>query len=102
MKPHYTRSAVQPVQASLLSDDTLRLRYQVLPETAYYSKGVDYAIQNGVMRVYIVRCGIKQSCQPMAETRIPLDADWAAEVHLPYHGEQVVVVHDDGEQVVYP
>lgn len=102
MKPHYTKSAVEPVQAALLSKDTLQLRYKVLPETAYYSKGVDYQVNDGVMRVYINRCGIKQSCHPMAETRIPLGAAWEAEVHLPYHGEQVIVVHGDGDQVVYP
>lgn len=102
MKPQYSKSAVTPIVARPLGNDQISLRYRVYPESTYYSKGVDYQIDGDTLKVYIARCGINEACTPMAETVIPLDGKWEAEVHLPHHGEKVIVVHSDKEEQVYP
>jgi hypothetical protein len=102
MKAQYSQSSVEPVQARTLDNQRISLRYRVYPESMYYSKGVDYRIDGDTIKVYIARCSIKEACTPMAETVIPLDGKWEAEVHLPHHGEKVVVVHSDAEEQVYP
>lgn len=102
MKPFYPRSVVQPVTVEKLPDAQIGLRYRVYPESSHYSGGVDYERSGDTLRVVIGRCAIGASCEPMARSVVPLDDAWQAEVHLPYRGERVVVVHADGEQQVYP
>lgn len=102
MKAQYSRSSVEPVQASKLDDSQIALRYRILPESQFYSKGVDYSREGDTLRVFIKRCGVSETCKPMADNTLPSDNSWQAEVHLPYQGEKVVVVHADGEQQVYP
>ncbi len=102
MKPQYSQSSVTPVTVTKLANDKISMRYRVYPESMFYSKGVDYQASDNTLKVYIKRCNINEACSPMAETVIPLDKSWQAEVHLPYQGENVVVVHADGEQSVFP
>jgi hypothetical protein len=102
MKPHYSKSVVQPVVVKKISDDAISIRYRVFPETSYYSKGVNYEAVDGALRIYIDRCSIQETCKPMAETSIPLDAKWEAEVRVPYHQEKVILVHSDEEEQIYP
>jgi hypothetical protein len=102
MKAQYSRSSVEPVQATQRPDGQLALRYRILPESQFYSKGVDFREHDGTLQVFIKRCGIDEACAPMAPNVLPADDSWQAEVHLPYRGGTVVVVHADGEQQVYP
>lgn len=102
MKPSYPRKQVDPVSVMPLGSDEVSLRYRVYPESSYYSGGVDYAVESGVIKVVIGRCKVGGSCEPMARSNIPLDDKWEAQVTLPYHGEKIVVVHADGDEQVYP
>lgn len=102
MKAYYSKSDVQPVGVEKADDGALVMTYRVLPETRFYSNGVNYVADGDVTKVYIDRCEIDRECAPMAATEIPLDARWSARVRIPYHGGRVVVVHADGEQQVYP
>lgn len=101
-KPFYPQSVVQPVVVEQRSDAEIAMRYRVYPESSHYSAGVDYEQAGDVLRVVIARCAVGAACEPMARSAIPLDDAWEAEVHLPYRGERVIVVHADGEQQVFP
>lgn len=102
MKPVYPQAVIQPVKVESLSDTRISLRYRVHPESGHYSAGVDYEHVGDTLRVVVSRCAVGGPCEPMARSVIPLGGDWQAEVHLPYQGERVIVVHSDGEQQVYP
>ena len=102
MKPHYSKSVVQPVVVNKVSDNIISVRYKVFPETAYYSSGINFSAVDGTLRLYIDRCGITEKCAPMAKTSIPLDAKWEAEVQIPYHDEKVILVHADQEEQIFP
>ncbi len=102
MKAQYSQSSVAPVQATKLDDGQLALRYRILPESQFYSKGVDYREDGDTLRIFIKRCGTREDCAPMATNVLPADDRWQAEVRLPYRGGKVVVMHADGEQQVYP
>ena len=101
MKAEYLEKAVQPVIAVKPDSSHIKVSYNIPQESVYYSYGVDYVVENGVMRVFINRCPIKQTCEPMAKNVLPINLDWKAEVVLPHMQEKVVLVHADGEQVVY-
>lgn len=102
MKAQYSQSSVAPVQASKLDEAHLALRYRILPESQFYSKGVDYREEGDTLKVFIKRCGVRETCEPMAANVLSPSDAWQAEVHLPYRGGAVIVVHADGEQQVFP
>lgn len=102
MNPVYSQSMVEPISAEKRSDTEIAIRYKVRPESSHYSGGVDYERVDDALRVVINRCAVGAACEPMAKSVIPLDDSWQAEVHLPYDGSRVVVVHADGETQVYP
>lgn len=102
MRPFYNQAQVQPVIARLLSGEQISIRYHVYPESSHYSDGVNYKKVGDELKVTIDRCGIRDTCSPMAKTTIPLDGQWEAEVLLPWHGEKVIIVHADGDEPIYP
>lgn len=102
LKPHYARAVVQPVTVQKLPHDEIGIRYHVFPESSHYSNGVNYERIGNVLNVEIERCAVGEKCDPMAKTVVPLDGKWEAEVHIPYHGEKVILVHSDGQEQIYP
>ena len=101
-RPYYSKAQVQPITVRLLSTQEISLRYHVYPESSHYSGGVNYKKVGDELKVTIDRCGIRETCSPMAKTTIPLDGQWIAEVHIPWHGEKVIIVHADGDEPIYP
>lgn len=102
MKPVYSQSMVEPVTVRKRSDTEISVRYKVRPESGHYSGGVDFERVGDAVRIVIGRCAVGSKCEPMAKSVIPLDDSWHAEVHLPFDGARVFVVHADGEKQVYP
>ena len=102
MKSVYLKEAVQPIEVSKPDASHLKMVYQVPMESMYYSKGVDIENKDGVLKVFIHRCPIRQECTPMIESIRPLDQNWQAEVLIPHKQEKVIVIHSDSEQVVFP
>ena len=102
MKAVYLKEAVQPIEVSKPDALHLKMVYQVPMESMYYSKGVDIDNKDGVLKVFIHRCPIRQKCTPMIESVRPLDQNWQAEVLIPHKQERVIIIHSDGEQVVFP
>ena len=102
MNPVYSQSMVESVTVEKRSDTEISFRYKVRPESSHYSGGVDFERVGDALRIVIGRCAVGSKCEPMAKSVIPLDDTWQAEVHLPYDGARVIVVHADGEKQVYP
>jgi len=102
LKAYYSKSAVQPVVAQPLQDNEISIRYHVLPESAFYSAGVDYEKVGETLKISVVRSAVDTRAVPMARTVLPLDGRWEAEVHIPYHGEKVVLISTDSEDQIYP
>ncbi|WP_266160091.1 hypothetical protein [Dyella silvatica] len=102
MKPFYPKTVVEPVTVHKLSDNEISIRYRVYPESNHYSNGVNYEKIGDALKVVIGRCSIGETCEPMAKTVIPLDDKWEAEVHIPYHGEKIILVHSGAEEQIYP
>ena len=102
MNPVYLKSMVEPIRVERRAENEIAIVYSVRPESSYYSGGVNYERVDDTLRIVIGRCAVGESCTPMAKSVIPLDDRWQAEVHLPYDGTRVVVVHLDGETQIYP
>lgn len=102
MKADYPQDSVQPIQVQKTGDHELTITYTVPMETAFWSEGVDYSHEDGRLKVYIRRCELNMACTPMVKSDIPLDDRWSARVRVPYQGGEVVMVHADGEQHIYP
>ena len=102
MKSIYLKEDVHPVLVSKPDNEHLKISYKVPMESMFYSKGVDYEINEGVIKVYVSRCEVKKECNPMVTSSIPLDQNWQAEVTIPHHQEKVILMHANGEQVIYP
>jgi hypothetical protein len=102
MDPTYSQAMVEPVSVEKRSDTEISVRYKVRPESRHYAGGVDFERVGDTLRISIRRCAVGSPCEPMAKSVIPLDDTWQAEVHLPFDGKRVVVVHADGEKQVYP
>jgi prepilin-type processing-associated H-X9-DG protein len=102
MKPSYTEAQLSPMRVNRLSDDEISIRYHVYPESDHYSNGANYKRVGQELRVVMTRAVVGDRCVPMSKTVIRLDNEWEAEVHIPYHGEQVNVIYVDGERRAYP
>lgn len=102
MNPVYPQSMVEPISVEKRSETQIAIRYRVRPESSHYSGGVDFERVGDALRIVIGRCAVGSTCTSMARSVIPLDDQWQAEVHLPYDGSRVIVVHADGETQIYP
>ena len=102
MNAHYAKSIVQPVAVQKIAEDQLSIQYNMPRESMYYSPGVNYASNDGTLRVFIDRCHIKDKCSAMAKVPLPSETGWQVAVRVPYHGEKVVMVYTDAEEQVYP
>lgn len=102
MKPHYTKSSLQPVTVEKRSEGELVIRYLVPPESMYYASGINYEAAGDAVRVVMDRCAISDDCTTMIKRPTPLPEDRVAQVSLPYTGGKVTVVYTDGEEQVFP
>lgn len=102
MKPYYPQNLVQSLQVRPDGERELLLRFYVQPESLHYASGVNYEVRDGVTRVVIDRCTVRQSCSTMIKHPRTLSADDDMEVRIPYAGGPVVLVHADTEQRIYP
>lgn len=102
LKAAYKKSAVQPVTVQRLQNDEISIRYHVFPESSFCSVGADYEKTGDTLKIVIVRAAIGGKTTASARNDLPLDDKWQGEVHIPYHGEKVVLVSTDSEDQIYP
>lgn len=102
LKSEYSKSAVQPVKVDRVANDRIRITYRIPPETMWYSGGVNYLAESGVLRIAIDKCPYNKSCKPMAAGLSNHNDFWAGDATLPYRGEKVLMVYSDEEEQIYP
>ncbi len=102
MKPSYSKSSVEPVVTTKVSDTTINIRFNEPLESMFYAAGMSYAVDGGVMRIVIDRCPIRGECKTMLRRHIEPGPDQQAMQDVPLLAPQVVMVFADGEQQIYP
>ncbi|MFS8381855.1 hypothetical protein D0A36_12360 [Xanthomonas campestris] len=101
MRSDYKKNDVQPVKIEKLGD-SLQITYHMPTESLFYSPGVDFANDPGVLRIAIRRCGINEKCDAMAKAAMPPAEPWTPKVTVPYAGGKVVLVYADSEETLSP
>ncbi|WP_228116752.1 hypothetical protein [Xanthomonas citri] len=102
MRSDYKKNDVQPVKIEKSEGNLLKITYHVPAEGLFYSPGVDFTNDHGVLRIAIRRCGINEKCNAMAKAAIPPAEPWTPKVTVPYAGENVVLVYADSEETFHP
>ncbi|MCC5093888.1 MULTISPECIES: hypothetical protein [Xanthomonas] len=100
IRSDYKKKDVQPVKIEKAEGNVIRISYYMPAESLFYSPGVDFANDHGVLRIAIRRCGINEQCDPMAKVEISKTESSSPEVALPYAGEKVVLVYADTEETL--
>lgn len=102
MRSDYKKSDVQPVKVAKLGSKSLQITYRMPAESQFYSPGVDFLSDRGVLRIAIRRCGFSARCDAMAKAVIPPAELWMPKVTVPYAGEEVLLVYMDTEEKFSP
>ncbi|OOW66760.1 hypothetical protein Xmar_09345 [Xanthomonas axonopodis pv. martyniicola] len=101
MHSDYKKNDVQPVKVEKAEDKSLKITYRIPTESLFYSPGVDYKNDHGVLRIAIRRCGITDRCDAMAKAARPAAEPWTVEVTVPCGGKEVVLVYADTEETFH-
>ncbi|MCE4356606.1 hypothetical protein [Xanthomonas hortorum] len=102
MRSDYKKNDVQPVKVEKLGSTSLNITYHMPAESLFYSPGVDFVTDHGVLRIAIRRCGISDKCDAMAEAVMPIAEPWTRKVTVPYAGGKVLVFYADTEETFTP
>ncbi|MCL1501442.1 hypothetical protein [Xanthomonas nasturtii] len=102
MHSDYKEKDVQPVIVERLGSNSLQITYHIPAESLFYSPGVNFFKDRGVLRIAIRRCGISDQCDAMAKAVMPAAEPWIQKVTVPYAGEKVLVVYLDTEETFTP
>ncbi|WP_279585820.1 hypothetical protein [Xanthomonas campestris] len=102
MRSDYRKSDVQPVKVAKVGSNSLQITYHMPAESQFFSPGVDFLSDRGVLRIAIRRCGISARCDAMAKAVIPPTELWMPKVTVPYAGEEVLVAYMDTEEIFTP
>ncbi|MCC7632523.1 hypothetical protein [Stenotrophomonas rhizophila] len=102
VKPSYSKSSVEPVVVTKVSDSTLRVQFNDPLESMYYAAGISYAVEAGVMKIVIDRCPISGNCTTMLRRHVVPGPPEPAVQEIPLLAPIVVMVFADGEEQVFP
>ncbi|WP_448121012.1 hypothetical protein [Xanthomonas arboricola] len=102
MRSDYKKNDVQPVKFEKLGSNSLNITYHMPAESLFYSPGVDFATDRGVLHIAIRRCGTSDRCDAMAKAVMPIAEPWTRRVTVPYAGGKVVVFYADTEETFTP
>ncbi|MCC8557480.1 hypothetical protein [Xanthomonas vesicatoria] len=100
IRSDYKKKDVQPVKIEKAEGNAIRISYHMPAESLFYSPGVDFANDHGVLRIAIRRCSISDKCDTMAKVEFSKTEPSSPEVALPYAGEKVVLVYADTEETL--
>ncbi|MBB3762278.1 hypothetical protein [Xanthomonas arboricola] len=98
MRSDYKENDVQPVKVEKVGSNSLQITYHMPAESLFYSPGVDFLTDHGVLRIAIRRCGISDNCDAMAKAVMPTAEPWTRKVTVPCAGERVLMVYADTEE----
>ncbi|MEA9581030.1 hypothetical protein VC218_19655 [Xanthomonas nasturtii] len=96
----YKKKDVHPVKIEKAKSNLIRISYHAPAESLFYSPGVDFVNDHGVLRISIRRCSINEKCDAMAKVEVPKNESWISKAAVPYRGEKVVMVYADTEETL--
>lgn len=102
VKPSYSKSSLEPVAVTRVSDSTLRVEFEEPVESMYYAAGISYVVASDVMRIVIDRCPITGECTTMLRRHIVPGPPKPATQEIPLLAPRVVMVFADGEEQIFP
>lgn len=102
MKPSYSKSSLEPVVVTKVSDSTLRVQFEEPAESMFYAAGISYAVEADVMKIVIDRCPISGQCATMLRRHIVPGPPEPAVQEIPLLAARVVMVFADGQEQVFP
>ncbi|MCE4360272.1 hypothetical protein [Xanthomonas hortorum] len=102
MRSDYKKNDVQPVKVEKVGSNSLQITYHMPAESLFYSPGIDFVTDHGVLRIAIRRCGMSDKCDAMAKAVMPTAEPWTPKVTVPYAGEKVLVIYVDTEETLTP
>jgi hypothetical protein len=102
VKPSYSKSSVEPVVVTRLSDASLKVQFNEPLESMYYAAGMSYVVEADVMKIVIDRCPISGRCATMLRRSVKPGPPEAAWQEVPLLAPRVVMVFADGEEQVFP
>lgn len=102
MKPSYSRSSLEPVSATRLTESTLRIQYEDPLESMYYAAGVSYTVDAEVMKIVVDRCPVSGECRTMLQRDVKPGPPSGVSQEIPLLAARVVMVYVDGEEQIFP
>lgn len=102
VKPSYSKSSLEPVIVTRVSDTTLQVQFHDPLESMYYAAGISYAVESDVMRIVIDRCPITGECSTMLRRHVVPGPPKPAVQDIPLLAPRVVMVFADGEEQIFP
>jgi hypothetical protein len=101
VKPSYSKSSVEPVVVTKVSDSTLQVQFEEPAESMYYAAGISYVVEADTMKIVIDRCPISGNCATMLRRHIVPGPPKPAVQDIPLLAPRVVMVFADGEEQVF-
>ena len=102
VKPSYSKSDIDPVVTTRLSESELRISFNNPLESMFYAAGMSYVVSGEEMRVTIDRCPTTGKCDTMIPRDIfPGRPNPSAQV-IPLLAPRVFMVFSDGEEQIFP
>ncbi|MGE8246309.1 MAG: hypothetical protein ACN6RA_09865 [Stenotrophomonas maltophilia] len=101
VKPSYSKSSVEPVVVTKVSDSTLQVQFEEPAESMYYAAGISYVVEADTMKIVIDRCPISGDCATMLRRHIVPGPPKPAVQDIPLLAPRVVMVFADGEEQVF-
>ncbi len=102
VKPSYSRSSLEPVVATQVSEYTLQIQFEEPAESMFYAGGISYIVQGDTMKIVIDRCRINTSCDTMLRPHIEPGPPRPALQNIPLLAPRVVMMFADGEDQIFP
>lgn len=102
VKPSYSRSSLEPVVATQVSEYTLQIQFEEPAESMFYAGGISYIVQGDTMKIVIDRCRINTSCDTMLRRHIEPGPPRPALQNIPLLAPRVVMMFADGEAQIFP
>lgn len=102
MKPSYSKSSLEPVVVTKLSDATLQVQFEEPAESMFYAAGISYVVEADVMKIVVDRCPISGQCSTMLRRHIVPGPPKPALQEIPLLAPRVVMIFADGQEQLFP
>ena len=97
MAPSYLKSMIEPIIVNK-QDNTVRIEYQLTPDSAHWPGGVNYISKDNTLFVTIKKCYARRKCDVAIKGNAATSTR-TQQVLVPYHNEEkIVMIYNDQEE----